>query len=303
MTTGTRTATTPVLRVGCPMWAHAPWVGRFLSPGNRGNELAEYAGWCNAVEGNTTFYATPAATTIAKWAAQAPADFRFAFKVPRTVTHELRLRGGAHPALTEFLAAIEPLGERVGPVQLQLPPSFGPDGLESLAAFVARLSPDVRWVVELRHRAFFEGGPAHRAVDQILAVAPAGPIGRVVLDTRPLYAAPPRSDASVDERRTKPRLPVITDLMGDEPVVRVIGADPSDESLAGLTAWVPQIVEWLAEGRRPYVFVHQPENLDSPALARALHAAVAEHVPDLTPLPAPMPVAPAGETLGQSSLF
>jgi uncharacterized protein YecE (DUF72 family) len=293
----------PVLRVGCPMWAHTPWVGRFLSPGNRGNELAEYAGWCNAVEGNTTFYATPAPTTIAKWAAQAPGDFRFAFKVPRTVTHELRLQGGAHLALSEFLTAIEPLGARIGPVQVQLPPSFGPDGLGTLARFVDRLSPELRWVVELRHRAFFDDGPARRAVDRILADAPAGPIGRVVLDTRPLYAAPPRSEASVDERRTKPSLPVVTELMGGEPVVRVIGADPSDESLAGLTVWVPQIVAWLAEGRRPYVFVHQPENLESPALARALHAAVAELVPDLTPLPEPMPVAPTGETLGQSSLF
>ena len=293
----------PMLRVGCPMWAHAPWVGRFLSPGNRGNELAEYAGWCNAVEGNTTFYATPAPSTIAKWAAQAPADFRFAFKVPRTVTHELRLHGGAHAALAEFLTAIEPLGDRVGPIQLQLPPSFGPDSLPTLAAFVQRLCPGVRWVVELRHRAFFDRGPAHRTVDRILAEAHAGPIGRVVLDTRPLYALPPRSEASVDERRTKPRLPVVTDLMGAEPVVRVIGADPSDESLTGLTAWVPKIVEWLAEGRRPYVFVHQPENLDSPALARALHAAVTERVPDLAPLPEPIPVAAAGEVTGQSSLF
>jgi uncharacterized protein YecE (DUF72 family) len=297
------TSAAPVLRVGCPMWAHAPWVGRFLSPGNRGNELAEYAGWCNAVEGNTTFYATPAPTTIARWAAQAPADFRFAFKVPRTVTHELRLHGGAHPALVDFLRVIEPLGDRVGPIQMQLPPSFGPDGLPTLAGFVDRLSPEFRWVVELRHTAFFDGGPAHDAVDSILSGAAVGPIGRVVLDTRPLYAAPSRSEASFDERRTKPRLPVCTDLMGDEPVVRVIGADPSDGSLAGLTAWVPQIVEWLAEGRRPYVFVHQPENLDSPALARSLHAAVAELVPDLAPLPEPIPVAPAGETLGQSSLF
>ena len=126
----------PVLRVGCPMWAHAPWVGRFLSPANRGNELVEYSGWCNAVEGNTTFYATPRATTIERWAKQAPVDFRFAFKVPRTITHELRLHGYAARELTVFLQAIEPLGERVGPIQLQLPPSFGPDQLSTLRAFV-----------------------------------------------------------------------------------------------------------------------------------------------------------------------
>ncbi|MAT04455.1 MAG: hypothetical protein CL424_05365, partial [Acidimicrobiaceae bacterium] len=143
-------APSPVLRVGCPMWAHAPWVGRFLSPGNKGNELAEYAGWCNAVEGNTTFYAVPSATTVAKWASQAPSDFRFAFKAPRTVTHDLRLRAGADAALGEFLDRIEPLGERIGPVQVQLPPSFGPTDLRALAEFLKRLPGGHRWVVELR---------------------------------------------------------------------------------------------------------------------------------------------------------
>jgi uncharacterized protein YecE (DUF72 family) len=292
-----------VLRVGCPMWAHKPWVGRFLSAGNRGNELAEYAGWCNAVEGNTTFYAVPSPATISRWSDQAPDDFRFAFKVPRTVTHDLRLREGARLALDEFVHAIEPLGDRVGPIQLQLPPSFGPESLGALDAFVRGLPTDRRWVVELRHRAFFDGGPAHRRVDDVLIGAGPRPVGRVVLDTRPLHAVPVGSDASVEERRTKPKLPVVTELVGDEPIIRVIGADTADASFAGLLAWVDHVVEWLAEGRQPYVFVHQPENLESPALARRFHATVAERVPDLTPLPEPLPVAPAGETPGQSSLF
>ena len=282
------------------MWAHPPWVGRYLSPTNRGNELAEYAGWCNAVEGNTTFYAVPSASTIAKWARQAPADFRFAFKVPRTITHELRLHGPAPTELRDFLRAIEPLGDRVGPVQLQLPPSFGADQLPTLRAFVAQLPHDHRWVVELRNPGFFDGSGAHRAADEVLRGAN---VGRVVLDTRPLYAAPPRTDASVDERRTKPRLPVVTDVMGDEPIVRVIGSDDVDGTLEGLLAWVPAVVEWLAEGKRPYVFAHQPENLESPDLARRFHDAVAAHVPDLSPLPEPLPVAPAGEVVGQESLF
>ena len=280
-----------VLRVGCPMWAHPPWVGRFLSPGNRGRELAEYAGWCNAVEGNTTFYATPSSRTMARWVEQAPPDFRFAFKVPRHVTHELRLGGDAAVrALGDFLVSIDPLGERVGPVQVQLPPSFGPESLPTLRSFVGRLPSARSWVVELRHRAFFDGGAAHVAVDELLAGAG---IGRVVLDTRPLYDAPPRTDAAVEERRTKPRLPVTTDVMGRHPVVRVIGSDDVQGTATGLRAWIPQIVGWITEGREPYVFAHQPENLESPALARMLHAAAAEQLVGLTPLPTPLPVAPS----------
>ncbi len=283
------------------MWAHPPWVGRFLSPGNRGRELAEYAGWCNAVEGNTTFYAVPPERTVARWVEQAPVDFRFAFKVPRHVTHELRLRGDdAVRALGEFLAAIDPLGERVGPVQVQLPPSFGPDSLAVLRSFVGRLPHEREWVVELRHPAFFDSGAAHRAVDAVLGDAD---VGRVVLDTRPLYAAPPKSDAAVEERRTKPRLPVLTDLMGRSPIVRVIGSDDLDGTADGLRTWIPQIVQWIDEGRTPYLFVHQPENLESPALARMIHAEIAAHIEGLSSLPTPLPVAPASEVLGQDSLF
>jgi uncharacterized protein YecE (DUF72 family) len=290
-----------VLHVGCPMWAHLPWVGRFLSPGNRGRELAEYAGWCNAVEGNTTFYAVPSSRSVARWAEQAPSDFRFAFKVPRHITHELRLRGDdAVRALHGFLDVIDPLGDRVGPVQIQLPPSFGPESMGMLRSFVGRLPMERTWVVEFRHRGFFDGGSAHRAVDELLDDAD---VGRVVLDTRPLYASAPRTDAAVDERRTKPRLPVVTDVMGSKPVVRVIGSDDVDGTAAGLRAWVPDVVEWIDAGREPYLFVHQPENLESPALARMIHAEVAGMVAGLAALPTPLPVAPASEVVGQDSLF
>lgn len=291
--------TAPVLRVGCPMWAHAAWVGEYLSPGNRGRELAEYAGWCNAVEGNTTFYAEPPASTVARWAEQAPSDFRFAFKLPRTVTHERRLRS-ASDLVSTFVDRLDPLGERVGPLQVQLPPSFGPESIDALRSFVAGLPEGFDWTVEFRHPGFFDGGPAHRRVDDLLATAG---VGRVVLDTRPLYASSPRSDAALDERRTKPRLPVRTETVGDCPIVRVIGEDGVDGTLEGLRAWIPQLVEWLDAGRRPYLFVHQPENLHSPRLARTIHAEIAAARPALTPLPEPIPVAPRSEVTGQDSLF
>lgn len=277
------------------MWAHPPWVGRYVTSARRA--LADYATWCNSVEGNTTFYAEPAPSTVLRWVELAPADFRFAFKVPRSVTHERRLHPAAHQDVASFVRVLRPLGERIGPVQLQLPPSFGPDQLDVLARFVTGLPTTHRWVVELRHPAFFDGGPAHRAVDEVLAAAD---VGRVVLDTRPLYSQPSRSDASVEERRTKPRLPVVPPS-GPDPIVRVIGGDDPDATFEGLAAWVPSVVDWLAEGRRPYVFVHQPENRDSPTLARRFHAAVRAEVPDLAALPTPVDVDPPGD--GQSMLF
>ncbi|MGB3733546.1 MAG: DUF72 domain-containing protein [Ilumatobacter sp.] len=277
-----------VLRVGCPMWAHRPWVGRFYPVGTKpGTELGLYASWCNAVEGNTTFYAEPSAGTVAKWTEQTPADFRFAFKLPRTVTHDKRLRDVA-TEVRSFLQAIDPLGDRVGPLQVQLPATFGPDRLDVLLAFLRRLPLDRSWALELRHPAFFDDSATHRRVDGLCIERG---ITRIMLDSRPLHLVPAASDAAREEKQNKPDLPVLTQVAGDHPIVRVIGQDRPEGTMDGLLAWVPQVVTWLDEGRVPYVFVHQPENLDSPGLARAFHDAVADEVPDLEPLPDP-----AGQT-------
>src|ERR1700735_5236128 len=76
------------LHVGCAMWTHAPWQGRYLPRALPPRErLSAYATWCNAVEGNTTFYATPALDTVKTWAEQTSPDFRFILKLPRAVTH------------------------------------------------------------------------------------------------------------------------------------------------------------------------------------------------------------------------
>lgn len=273
------------------MWAHRPWVGRFYPSGTKpGTELGLYATWCNAVEGNTTFYAEPSADTVRKWLQQSPSDFRFAFKLPRTVTHDKRLAGVA-TEVRSFLDAIEPLDARVGPLQVQLPASFGPDQLDVLLAFLRRLPTERAWALELRHPGFFDHSDSHRRVDELCIERG---ITRVILDSRPLHAVAAESDAAVEEKQNKPDLPVLAEVAGLHPVVRVIGEDRPSGTLDGLLAWVPQVVSWLEEDREPFVLVHQPDNLDSPALARAFHEAVAAKVSDLAPLPDPA---------GQTSMF
>lgn len=269
------------------MWAHKPWVGRWYPADVRaGTELALYARLCNAVEGNTTWYAEPSEDTVARWLDQTPPDFRFAFKLPRTVTHERRLQDVADP-VRSFLNRIEPLGERIGPVQVQLPPAFGPGGYEVLIAFLRRLPLDWPWAIELRDPGWFDGSYEHRHLDELLVERG---ISRVVLDTRPLYAAPAISEAAVDERSNKPKLPIVLDAVGPRPIIRVIGEDRAEGTLDGLLAWVPFVVDWVAQGREPYLFVHQPENVDSPGLARQAYEAIRLQLPDLAPLPEPEPV-------------
>jgi uncharacterized protein YecE (DUF72 family) len=249
----------------------------------------------NAVEGNTTFYATPTSNIVRRWAEQAHPGFRFVFKVPRTITHDRRLRD-VHDLLTPFLTLLEPLTSNIGALTFQLPASFAPIDLPVLDSLLAQLPRDPwRWSVELRHPAFFES-PERDVADKLLA---RHSVERVLLDSRPLYARPPMSEAGRQTWGKKPRIPALTDAITNEPIVRIIGSDHPDVTMAGLRDWHPIVADWLTDGRNPTVFVHTPDNLDTPALARGFHDAVRLLVPDPAPLPDPLPVTAAQ----QGSLF
>ena len=88
-----------------------------------GSQLQRYAARLNATEINSSFYRSHAAATYARWAAAVPPWFRFAVKMPRLVTHDRALTRAADP-LRRFLDEIAGLGGKLGPLLLQLPPSF-----------------------------------------------------------------------------------------------------------------------------------------------------------------------------------
>lgn len=88
-----------------------------------GSHLERYAGRFDAVEINSSFYRPHRPGTYAHWAASVPQGFRFAVKLPREVTHIRRLVDTGEP-LARFLTEIRALGDRLGPVLMQLPPSF-----------------------------------------------------------------------------------------------------------------------------------------------------------------------------------
>jgi uncharacterized protein YecE (DUF72 family) len=277
------------------MWAHRPWTGRFLpSATATGRELHAYSRFVNAVEGNTTFYAVPAPATVDRWAALAEPGFRFVFKVPRHITHELRLRD-ADAHLAAFVELMAPLGELIGGMTLQLPATFAPVDLGVLESQLRRLPSDVQWSVEVRHPAFFDGG-GRLALDRMLA---RNEVERVLLDSRTLFAQPPRTEAAREAWGRKPRIPALTEPLTDRPIVRFIGSDDPDLTAAGLVEWQQIVADWLGEGRRPTFFVHTPDNADSPGFARSFHADVGLLVPGLTDLPEPLPI----ESAEQGSLF
>ena len=277
------------LHVGCAMWSYAAWQGRFLPhPHPPRDRLRAYATWCNAVEGNTTFYATPAQDTVASWAAQTSSGFRFILKLPKTVTHERRL-GDVGDPMRAFLAAIEPLGTRAHALWVQLPPSFGPSGTPVLDGFLRRLPREYRYCVEVRHPAFFTDPQAQRQLEQVLTEADAE---WVDLDTTVLFANPPASDAERGAQHQKPRLPRRSRALTGRPVVRYIGCDDNERTAAGWQPWAGQVADWLREGRSPTVFIHTPDNVDALALARRFHDDVRARVPAVDKLPEPLPAGP-----------
>ncbi|MEU4676112.1 DUF72 domain-containing protein [Micromonospora sp. NPDC023737] len=271
------------------MWSHRAWQGRFLPhPLPAEERLRHYAGWCDAVEGNTTFYATPARESVASWAEQTDPDFRFVVKLPKLITHERRL-GDVDDALRGFLDAIEPLGPRAHALWVQLPGSFGPTDVPVLARFLRRLPDSHRYAVEVRHPAFFDDARATRLLEQALTTVAAE---WVPFDTTTFFQIPPTSDAERDAWVKKPRMPLRSVALTDRPIVRYLGRDDTERTVEGWQRWVEIVTGWLREGRSPTFFVHTPDNADAPLLARRFHDEVRSRVPELAPLPVPIPAEP-----------
>jgi uncharacterized protein YecE (DUF72 family) len=120
-----------------------------------GTHLERYATLFNSVEINSCFYRPHRYATYERWAASVPEHFRFAVKLPKVITHEARLVD-AGPALERFLGEIAGLGTKLGPVLVQLPPSFAFDAALASSFFAelrSRFDGDV--VFEPRHESWF----------------------------------------------------------------------------------------------------------------------------------------------------
>jgi len=271
------------------MWTHAPWRGRFLPhPLAPEERLKAYSSWCNAVEGNTTFYATPARSTVESWAGQTDPGFRLVVKLPKSITHERRFEN-VDEELRAFLRAIERLGPRAHALWVQLPASFAPADLGALAAFLRRLPGSYRQAVEVRHRAFFEDARAEGLLERVLTGVGAE---WVPFDTTTLFQSRPASDAERDAWMKKPRVPRRMRALTDRPIVRYLGRDSTELTVEGWRPWAATVAEWLREGRSPTVFVHTPDNADALRLARRFHEDVRARLPGVEPLPEPEPVEP-----------
>ena len=129
-------------------------MGTFYPPGARQEDyLPFYARVFDTVELDTTFYNAPRPTLVRGWVRATPEHFRFAAKFPRSITHDAALKGVVDEARA-FVEAMAGLGERLGPLLVQLPAAFEADQHGTLDAFLAALPRGARIAVELRHRSW-----------------------------------------------------------------------------------------------------------------------------------------------------
>ena len=139
----------PDVLVGTSGWQYRHWRGVFYPTGVPQRQWLEYyAGQFATVENDGTFYRLPARETFEQWRARTPDGFQMAVKASRFLTHIRRLRDPSAP-VRRLLDACTGLGDRLGPVLLQLPPGMKADA-PLLDAALGQFGPQVRVAVEPR---------------------------------------------------------------------------------------------------------------------------------------------------------
>ncbi|MBB6126438.1 DUF72 domain-containing protein [Mucilaginibacter lappiensis] len=141
--------------IGCSGFHYKDWKGRFYPADLPQRKWFDY--YCEhfkTLELNVTFYRFPQLSFLQNWYGKSPADFRFAVKAPRAITHYKKFNDTAE-LITSFYDTInQGLQEKLGPVLFQLPPSFTYDD-EKLDRIISSLNHSFKNVLEFRHASWW----------------------------------------------------------------------------------------------------------------------------------------------------
>ena len=266
--------------LGCAVWAYKGWVGELYPQGTRPSDFLHlYSRRFTTVEGNTTFYAVPNQETVSRWATETPPGFEFCLKLPRDITHKGLLQPHIPEAL-QFLQQMRSLGQHLGPIFAQLPPSYAPTAIDDLAAFLeAWQQTKANLALEVRHHDWFTEPHA----SQLTALLERLRVGRVLLDSRPIYTGD--NDPQLQSERRKPKLPVEFSVTAPFSLIRFISHPNLSVNQPFMEEWVRQIQQWLQQGTQIYFFVHCPIEERSPSTARYFQNLLEQNGVAVPPLP------------------
>lgn len=234
----------PEIYIGCAKWNRQN-LKNFYPKGTK-DELTYYAKQFNAVEMNATYHRIYPPEQFIEWREKVPEDFRFFPKINRYISH-LKWLNGIESRTEEFLAGVIHLEEKLGTIFLQLSNRFAPKFMDRVIRFVERWPKNIPLAIELRHTDWYNNPDVARELYQLLEE---NDVSNVIVDTA--------------GRRDLLHMR----LTNSEVFVRYVGANhPSDYSR--LHEWVKRLKSWTEQGiNKIAFFIHQNEEIESPALAR-----------------------------------
>ena len=236
-------ADAPSIRLGTSGWTYRHWTGTFYPATLEDRERLEfYARTFPTVELNASYYRWPSNAAFAGWARRLPEGFLLTVKAPKALTHTARLESPGE--WTDRIAAsFALLGERAGPLLVQLPPSLHRDDA-LLDAFLAGMPPTIRVAMEFRHESW-----EHAEVTALLAARRAA----YVISTGPATTSPIR--ATTDFAYVRWHGPA---------GARRYGGCYSEDTLG---EWADVLRGWVREGR--HVLGYFNNDIDGYAVANA----------------------------------
>jgi len=141
-----------MIHVGTMGWSYDFWRGSFYPKEKKPPKfLGYYATQLDTVEVNSTFYRIPRRQTMEEWKKQTGSSFIFSLKFPSVITH-IKMLEGCQEETRVFLDRAGILGNKLGPLLLQFPETFGTEQLPHLKEFLKELPKNHRYVVEIRDK-------------------------------------------------------------------------------------------------------------------------------------------------------
>lgn len=235
------------VRIGTSGWSYKEWHGAFYPAGLKaGEQLAFYAGHLDTTEINASFYRLPRASMVEGWRERTPPGFLFAWKASRYITHFRRLDDVADSLRLEA-ERMALLGDKLGPVLFQLPPTLTCDR-DLLARFLDRL-PRREHAIEFRHPSWYAAEIIDLLRDHNVALC--------ISDHR---AAPAPWEATARHVYIRPHGPDAT-YSGryDDATLRILSK---------------HIARWIREKRSIYCYFDNTMKTDAPRDAERLNALI-----------------------------